>query len=333
MKLGALASLLGAAVDGDGGVVITGAGALDAAGPPDIAFVRGEKEAKRAGESRAGALVVPRGMRVDKPFIPADDPLEVFSRVLEILYPEKRPEPGVHPLSWIGRDVVLGEGVFVGPLASVGDGTRIGNNSRIMAGARIGPGCVIGADCAILENAVIMEKTRMGAGCIIHPGAVIGSDGFGYVRMKDGKSRKIRHIGIVILEDDVEIGACSSVDRAMLGATLIKRGVKIDNQVQVGHNVTIGEDAVVAGCAGIAGSAVIGRNVMIGGASAISDHVKIADGVIIAGLTGVHTDLDEPGVYSGPLAMKNMAYKRFMLSGRRLDRLEARIKDLEKRRE
>jgi len=227
----------------------------------------------------------------------------------------------------------LGSGAYVGPMAGVGDHSSVGERCRILAGASIGRRCVIGPDCVIHENAVIKDGTRMGARCIIHPGAVIGSDGFGYARLKDGSSKKLRHIGAVILEDDVEIGACSSVDRAMLGATLIKKGVKIDNQVQVGHNVVIGENTVIAGCAGIAGSAVIGKGVMIGGASAISDHVKIADGVMVAGLTGVHTDLTERGVYAGPLAMRNMEYKRFILSGKRLDRLEARVAELDKKRE
>ncbi|MDH5509692.1 MAG: UDP-3-O-(3-hydroxymyristoyl)glucosamine N-acyltransferase [Nitrospinota bacterium] len=333
MRLDELAAALGASLEGDGAVEIKGAASLESAGPAELTFVRDAKHVSRLSGCQAGAVVAPAGMETDHPVIRAENPFHLFSLALEILYPQARPAAGTHPSAWVGEGVELGDGVSIGPQASVEAGTRIGKNSVIKAGARIGAGCVIGQDCHIHENAVIMDRVSMGDRCIIHPLCVVGSDGFGLVRFEDGSSRKILHIGDVRLEDDVEIGACSSVDRAMLGSTLIKRGVKIDNQVQVGHNVVIGENTVIAGCAGIGGSTIVGKNVMIGGASAISDHVQLADGVMMAGMTGVYTSLKEPGVYAGPMAMKNMEFKRFMLSGRRLEKLEARIKKIEKEKE
>lgn len=306
---------------------------MDSAGPAELTFIKDAKHASGLSGCRAGAIVAPAGVETGRPAIRAENPLHLFSLALEILHPQVRPNPGTHPSAWIDEGVELGEGVSVGPQVSVGAGARIGNNSIIKAGARIGAGCVIGQDCHIHENAVIMDRVTMGDRCVIHPLCVVGSDGFGLVRFKDGSSRKILHIGDVRLEDDVEIGACSSVDRAMLGSTLIKKGVKIDNQVQVGHNVVIGENTVIAGCAGVAGSTVIGKNVMIGGAAAVSDHLQVADGVMLAGMTGVYTSLKEPGVYAGPMAMKNMEFKRFMLSGRRLAKLDARVKKIEKEKE
>ncbi|MDH5477091.1 MAG: UDP-3-O-(3-hydroxymyristoyl)glucosamine N-acyltransferase [Nitrospinota bacterium] len=333
MRLDELAAALGLSAEGNGAVVIKGAASLESAGPGDLSFIKSEKQVGLLAGCGAGALVAPAGVAVDRPAIRAEDPLHIFSLALELLYPQKTPEAQIHPTAWVAPDASLAENVYVGPHASIGSGTRIGKNSTIGAGARIGAGCQIGEDCHIHENAVVMDRVVMGDRCVLHPLSVVGSDGFGYVRLKDGSSRKILHIGDVRLEDDVEIGACSSVDRGMLGSTLIKKGVKIDNQVQVAHNVEIGENTIICGCAGVAGSVVIGKNVMIGGAVAVSDHVRVADGVMIAGLSGVYTDLEKPGVYAGPMAMKNMEYKRFLLSGKRLDRLEAKVKDLAKKKD
>ncbi|MDH4183436.1 MAG: UDP-3-O-(3-hydroxymyristoyl)glucosamine N-acyltransferase [Nitrospinota bacterium] len=333
MNLSQLAAQLGAALVGDGSCIIKGAASWDKAGPEEISFVKDDKIASRLAECRAGALIIPKGMNADRPAIAAENPLALFSRALDILYPEKQYAPGAHPSASIGQNVNMGESVHVGPHVSIGQGSSLGARCVIMAGARIGDGCVLGDDCVIHENVVIKDGTRMGARCVLHPGSVVGSDGFGYIQNRQGVSEKLRHAGNVVLGDDVEIGACSSVDRAMVGSTVIKKGVKIDNQVQVAHNVVIGENTIIAGCSGIAGSTVIGANVMIGGAVAVSDHVTVADGVMIAGMTGVHTDLKEPGIYAGPMAMKRMEYKRFILSGKRLDKLEDRVKRLEKEKE
>ena len=331
MRLDEIAEAVGGALEGDGAVLISGAASLEDATEKDICFIKEAKQAGSLSECRASAFIVPPGVSLGKPSIISENPLMAFSRAMDLLYPEDKPEPGVHPSAMINPGATLGQEVHVGPFAAIGPGTTIGEGSVIMAGAKVGAGCEIGPQCVIHENVVIKDGTRMGRRCVIHPLTVIGSDGFGYARTKQGESVKIRHVGAVLLEDDVEIGACSSVDRAMMGYTVIRQGVKIDNQVQIAHNVVIGENTIIAGCAGVAGSATIGKNVMIGGAAAVSDHVTVADGVMIAGLTGVHTNLEKPGVYSGPLAMPNMEYKRFILSGKRLEKLAERVKGLERK--
>ena len=182
----------------------------------------------------------------------------------------------------------------------------------------------------VFENAVIYRGAIIGERCRIHANTTIGSDGFGYVRDEKGVYVKIPQTGRVVIGDDVEIGSNTSIDRATLDETRIGNGTKIDNQVQIGHNCRIGENVVIAGLSGLAGSVTLEDGVIIGGAAAVADHVRICSGAIIAGKTGVHSDITEPGVYSGPLAMKNMEYKRFVLSGKRIDRLEKKISDLKK---
>ena len=329
MKLGLLAEALGLPLSGGADIEIENAAPLDKAGPRDISFAVNTRAAQAIEISKAGALVLPKGVQAQIPAIIADNPLHAFARVLEILHPERKPAPGVHSTAVIGDGVVLGEGVHIGPHVSIGNGATISNGAMVRAGARIGDNCSIGVDTVIFENSVVYDGCHIGSRCRIHSNAVIGADGFGYTRLQDGRHFKIPQIGSVVIEDDVEIGAGTCIDRAMMESTVIKRGAKLDNLVQIGHNTVIGEDVVMAGCSATGGSAVIGNGVMVGGACAISDHVKISSGVLIAGLTGVHTDLTEPGVYSGPLAMKNMEYKRWVLSGKKLDKVNDRVKAIE----
>ncbi|MBI5815238.1 MAG: UDP-3-O-(3-hydroxymyristoyl)glucosamine N-acyltransferase [Nitrospinae bacterium] len=331
MKLGLIAEALGLTASGGGDIEISNAAPLDTAGPSDISFALNNRSAAAIAASRAGALVLPKGSTVDRPAIIADNPLYVFAMVMDMLHPEKAAAPSIHPTAVIGMDVKIGEGVFIGPHASIGDGSELAEGVSVMAGARVGANCVVGPGSKLFENVVVYGKTKIGARCRIHANTTIGSDGFGYTRLGSGKHHKVPQLGSVVIEDDVEIGANTSVDRGMLSATVIKSGTKIDNQVQIGHNSVIGRDVIIAGCSGVAGSSEIGDGVMIGGASAVSDHVKVSSGALVAGFTGVHTDLTEPGVYSGPLAMKNMEYKRFVLSGKRLDKVNERLKALEEK--
>ncbi|MGK7346555.1 MAG: UDP-3-O-(3-hydroxymyristoyl)glucosamine N-acyltransferase [Candidatus Nitrospinota bacterium M3_3B_026] len=329
MKLGEIASALGLEVHGDGSVEIERMAQLGTAGPGDIVFVRDEAAAAGMGASRASAFILPPTVRPDRPAIVSANPLAAMAGTLELLSPEPAPPPGVHPTAVIEDSAEMGRDVHAGPHVSVGAGARIGAGACLRAGARIGAGAVVGPGSVIFENVVVYDHCQIGARCRIHANSTIGADGFGYARLADGGSVKIPQRGIVRIEDDVEVGANSSIDRATLGETVIKNGVKIDNQVQVGHNCVIGENVVIAGCSGVAGSVVIGENVMIGGMAAISDHVHIAPGTLIAGKTGVHGDIKEPGVYAGPMAMKNMEYKRFLLSGKAVASLKKKVKQLE----
>lgn len=331
MKLGDIAAALGCRLEGSGALNIVKVSSLENAGPEEIALLLDSRDAGSKINTAAGALIVPDGAKADRPALIADNPLLAFAKALSLLEPDNTPQAGVDNTAIIGRNTTIGAGCHVGPLATIGDDSQIGDRVIIKAGARIGAGCLIGEQSVIFENVVIYDKTQIGERARIHANTVIGSDGFGYAQLQSGASFKIPQRGIVRIEDDVEIGASCTVDRATLDVTLIQRGVKIDNQVHIAHNCVIGENTVIAGCTGIAGSVTIGKGVMVGGMVAISDHLTIADGVMIAGKTGVHTNLDEPRVYSGPMAMKNMEYKRFLLSGKRIDKIIEKLKELEKR--
>ncbi len=328
MKLGEIAKTLGLTFHG-GDLEIEGVAPIGSAGGAEIAFLADKKSSALIESSKAGAFIVPEGVLVDRPFITSKLPLLTFARVMELLHPERRPEPSIHSSSVIADDVHLGSSVHVGPFVSIGAASKLSDNVVVRAGAKIGERCTIGRGSEIFENVVIYDKTEIGTRVRIHANTTIGADGFGYVREGLGERQKIPHTGSVFIEDDVEIGANSSIDRASMGKTILKRGVKLDNQVQIGHNVLIGEDTVIAGCSGIAGSTTVGANVMVGGMVAITDHVTIASGVMIAGKTGVHSDIKEPGVYAGPMAMKNMEYKRFLLVGRKVEKLASQVKSLE----
>lgn len=329
MKLGLLAEKIGYQSTG-GEVEVEKAASLAAAGPNDIAFILdGKKSGEAKLATKAGALIIPPGVEVDRPSIIARNPKLAMAQAMRVLYPVKKPAPGVHPSAVIGADVVIGDNVHIAAHVSIGAGTRLGAGVTILAGARIGENCVIGDDSAIHENVVIYHSVHVGSRCAIYANSTIGADGFGYVEDDNGVHHKIPHVGTVVLEDDVEVGANSSIDRAMLDITLIKKGTKIDNQVQIGHNCVIGKNTVIAGCTGIGGSVTIADNVKVGGMVGITDNVSIASGVWLAAKTGVYHDLPEPGIYAGPMAMKRMDSNRFFLSRERIDKLSKRVKALE----
>lgn len=331
MTLGELAAAAQAALAGDGAVSIRAVAPLDRAGQDDIAPAWRAKP-DEITRSRAGALIVQQAAATDRPALVSANPPLTLARALELLNPEPPvAAPGVSPRASVGKDVTMGEGVHVGDFAVVGGGARLGEGAVILAGAKAGAGCVIGPGTVIFENVVLYPGTVIGARCRIHAGSVIGADGFGYARAPGNVSYKIPQRGAVRVGDDVEIGACVTIDRATLGETVIGDGVKIDDHCHIGHNCVIGARTVIAGCSGIAGSSTLGEDVVIAGDVAVSDHVTIARGVIVTGGAGVHTDLTEPGMYGGPLVMKHRDYLKFMLSGRRLDKLEAKIKELEQR--
>jgi UDP-3-O-[3-hydroxymyristoyl] glucosamine N-acyltransferase len=331
MRLGAIAQSLGVPLTGGGeGLDIHKPASLGNAGPSDISFAVNEKAALLVASSRAGALVLPEGVVPDRPCFVVKNPALVFAKVSAMLAPEPAPTPGIHPTAIIGGGARIGANVHVGAYVTVGAGCVIGDNAAVRDGVRIMENCQIGGQTMIFENVVIYRDTIIGKRCRIHANSTIGSDGFGYVRDDGGVYVKIPQTGRVVIEDDVEIGANTSIDRATLDETRIGSGTKIDNQAQIGHNCRVGKNVVIAGLSGLAGSVTLEDGVIIGGAAAVADHVRICSGAMIAGKTGVYSDITEPGVYAGPMAMKNMEYKRFLLSGKRMDRLEKKISDLKK---
>jgi UDP-3-O-[3-hydroxymyristoyl] glucosamine N-acyltransferase len=282
-----LARHVGGTLVGEDSLVITGVASIEGAAGGDLIFAQTPRHLKRAERSPASCILVPRQIRESrKALIQVDNPRLAFSAIVAMYHPPERAEAGVHPTAILGRDVRLGTHVSVGPYSVLGDRVEIGD------GASIGPGCILGRDSVIGSEAVLHARvtlyphSRIGERVTIHSGAVIGSDGFGYVW--DGtRHAKIPQVGNVVVEDDVEIGANSCIDRATLGSTVLGRGVKIDNLVQVAHNVTVGQHTVLAGQVGIAGSSMIGAGCVLAGQVGVSDHVIIGDGAVVGGKSGV----------------------------------------------
>lgn len=328
-RLAELAERIQGELRGDGEVTITGVGHLEDANEGEITFADGPSVQSLANASRASALIVPPEVEVKhKPFIVTEDPRLAFSKVLELFAPDMRPDAGVHPTAVLGKNVSLGENVSVGAHAYVGDGTILGDNTVVHPLAYIGPETLTGSDCEIHPQVYIGPRVQMGKRVIVHAGASVGADGFGYLQTEHGH-RKIPQIGTVILEDDVEVGANSTIDRATVAATRIGAGTKIDDQVHVAHNVVLGRNCLLCGQVGIAGSTTIGDNVVMGGQAGVNDHVEIGSNIVIAARASVFGNLDEEGIYSGYPAAPHQKQLRSIAHMRRLPRLMDRIKELE----
>jgi UDP-3-O-[3-hydroxymyristoyl] glucosamine N-acyltransferase len=294
MTLGELIAQLGGKLaHGASEKVVTGVNARERASASEILFAEDTDAAQQAIASGAGAVVVKPGCIADYAsardvaIIEAEQPRLWFARAAKLLKPAM-PASGVHPSAVVGANVTLGANVTVGPCAVVGEGARIGAGTRIEAGAVVGEGVSIGEKCRIYPRAVLYPGTTLGDRVIVHSGAVLGADGFGYVRdSKTGAYMQFPQQGTLVLEDDVEIGANSTVDRGALKETRIRRGTKIDNLVHVGHNCDIGEDVILVALTGISGSSNVGKGAVIAGQVGIGDHVQIGPGVILGGQAGV----------------------------------------------
>jgi len=328
-----IARRFGGEIAGDPDFEVRRVATLENAGPDSIAFLANARYLPQLKTTRAGAVIVGKGDRAatGAPRIVCANPYVYFARVSALFNPAPGARPGVHPTA------------VVDSAARVAGNAEIGPCAVIERGAEIGAGCVIGAGCSIGEDVVIGAGTRLYAnvsvyrGCVVgqrvilHAGVVIGSDGFG-LAMEEGRWIKVPQIGRVVIGDDVEIGANTTVDRGALDDTVIEDGVKLDNQIQVGHNVRIGAHTAIAACTGIAGSAKIGRNCRIGGASGIAGHITIADGVEISTYTLITKSIDRPGTYTGAYAFEpHRQWLRNAAQLRHLDELARRVRALEKK--
>ncbi len=286
-----VADFVRARVVGDANLGITGIASLGAATSADLVFVEDEKHFPAALASKAAAIIVgsiPGGHQSTKPLLIAEQPRLAFARAAELLLAKPVPDAGVHATAVVHPSAKLGSNVIIAERVVIGENVEIGQGTTIAAGCVIGPNVSIGRDCQLYPNVTIYPATRLGDRVILHAGVVLGSDGFGYVRDKStGKYHKFPQIGSLEIEDDVEIGSNSTVDRGALEATRIARGTKIDNLVHVGHNVQIGEDVVIAAQTGLSGSAVVENAVIIGGQVGIADHVRIESGAILGAQSGI----------------------------------------------
>ncbi len=326
-----LAEYLGGRVAGDENIAVNGLAPLESAGPDKITFLANPKYAAKVAETGAAAvLMAPGAEHYGRNVIEVANPYLAFAKLLTLFYTRPHPPLGVLPEANVGTQVILGEGVSIYPGACIGNNVTIGDRSVIHPGAVIYEYAVIGDDCLIHANAVVRERCRIGNRCIIQPGAVIGSDGFGYA--PDGSSYyRIPQIGIVILEDDVEIGANCTIDRAALEVTLIRRGTKLDNLVQIAHNCQIGEDCMIVSQVGISGSTKIGNHVTLAGQVGVAGHLTIGDNVMVGAQSGVPASLAANGGYSGSPTMPHREWLRAMAVVPRLPELKKSISSLEKR--
>jgi UDP-3-O-[3-hydroxymyristoyl] glucosamine N-acyltransferase len=285
-----VAVFLGGRLAGNGGETIAGIAELDAAGPGDLSYAE-PRFADRVGSSGASCVLIaepasPRTAFGDKTTITVDNPKAAFARAAAWIAPPKLPPPGVHPTAVVGDGVVLGDAVHIGAHVVIDGGATIGDHTVIYPGCYVGVGSRIGFDCVVHANAVIYAGVEVGDRVVLHAGAVLGSDGFGYVR-EGGVYLKFPQVGRLFVEDDVEIGANSTIDRGSLGRTVIQGGTKIDNLVHVAHNVRIGSRTVIAAQTGVSGSCDIGDDVVIAGQVGVADHVRIDDGAIVGAQCGI----------------------------------------------
>ncbi len=332
MTLRELAERLGCRLEGDGHVEIVRVAGIDQAGPGDITFLANPKYASAAASTRASALIargdVP-GLRC--PLLRTDEPYLAFARAVGILAPAHRPAPGVHAMAAVASSARVGRDVSVGPFVAIGDGARIGDRTMIFPNVTIGPDAVIGDDCVIHSNVAIRERVTIGDRVILQNGVVIGGDGYGFVRRSDGTHEKIPQVATVVIEDDVELGANTTVDRPAVGETRIKAGAKIDNLVQIAHGVTVGRNALMAAQVGIAGSTEVGDDVMFGGQVGVGGHLTIGKGAIAVGQSGVTNSLEAGEMVAGYPAIDSREWRKASVIFRRLPELKRRIEELEAR--
>lgn len=334
MKLADIAARIGGRIEGDGCIDIDGMAGLAEAKAGDISFLANPKYSRLLGSTRASAVVVKDDCQVSATgcaLVRVKDPDGAFALIAEILGPEPAGFPeGINPLAFVHADAEVGQGASIGPFCVVESGARIGKGTVLVAGCYVGRGSVIGCNCLLYAHVSVRERVTIGDRAIIHNGAVIGSDGFGYARDASGW-RKIRQIGTVEIGDDVEVGANSTIDRARFGKTVIGNGVKIDNLVQVAHNVTIGENSAVAAHVGIAGSVTIGKGVMFGGQAGVAGHITIGDNVIVGGQAGVTKDVPGGTFVSGFPAIDHRKDAKAHANIMRLPELKERVRVLEQK--
>lgn len=331
-RLGDLVERLGGELVGDGAVEITRVATLERAGPGDLAFLSNSRYASRLEHCRASALIVSGSARdrTALPKIVAPDPYLYFARVAQLLNPLQHPEPGVASGASAASPIPSSCSVAHG--ATIGIGVRVGEKVVIGPGCHIGDAVEIGAGTILHANVTIYSGCVVGERCIVHSGAVIGADGFGFARERDGRWVKIPQTGRVVIGDDVEIGANTTIDRGALDDTVIGSGVKLDNQIQIAHNVRIGSHTAIAGCVGIAGSTTIGERCMIGGQAGIIGHLNIADDVVISAGTLVTKSIARAGTYTANLPLQaHPEWVRNFAHLRHLDALVERVRVLEQR--
>ncbi len=328
--LGRLAEALGATLHGDAGQLVRGVAPLESAGPEEISFVTSPKYQRLAAASGAGALVVgPEVPDLERTLLRVASPPAALITLLRLFHPNPPVEPGVHHAAWVAPEARVHPTAAIGPGAVIEGDAVIGPRTFVGALTYVGRGAVLGADVMLYPRVVIRDGVRIGDRVIVHPGAVLGADGFGYAF--DGSAhQKIPQVGGLIIEDDVEIGANSAIDRATMGATIVRRGTKIDNLVQIGHNCDIGEHVILVAQVGVSGSCKIGNRAVLAGQVGVSDHVTVGAGAIVTAQSGVKGEVPAGEVWSGYPARPSTEFRRIWAAEAMLPELLKRVRSLEK---
>jgi UDP-3-O-[3-hydroxymyristoyl] glucosamine N-acyltransferase len=329
--LSEIAQLVDGTIVGDAGTRIGGVASFETAAADEITVAESAKFIKQLQASNAAAVIVARHVTADSPnLLQVDHPMVAFAKVITYFHPPPSVTERVHPSAVIGEDFQCGKDVSIGACAVIGDRVTMGSRTRIHAGAVIGDDVELGDDVTIFSNATVLERCLIGNRVMIHSGSVIGSDGFGFA--PDGVVyHKVPHVGIVQIDDDVEIGACNTIDRATLGKTWICRGVKTDNLVHIAHNVTVGENTILIALVGVSGSVTIGKHVIVAGQAGIAGHLKIGDRAIIGPQSGIAKDVAEGETLLGAPQTPPKRYIRIQKIVARLPELKKRLEALEKK--
>jgi UDP-3-O-[3-hydroxymyristoyl] glucosamine N-acyltransferase len=324
-----LAKLTGATIKGDPDIRICGLGSMEDAHADQLSFLSDKRFLPLVSECKAAALIVPPALEyLDRSLLISAQPYLAMARVAQLFWEAPYLPAGVDATAFTGEGVHLGGGVSIGPLAHVGPHCRIGEGTRVYGGAYLGCDVVVGDHCFIYPGVTVLDRCRIGNRVIIHSGAVIGSDGFGFAQDEKGRHVKIPQTGIVQIDDDVEIGANCTIDRAAFGRTWIQRGAKIDNLVQIAHNVVIGEDSILIAQVGVSGSTRVGKHVILAGQVGVVGHIDIGDGVRVGAQSGVGRSLKAGEDMSGSPVMPHKEWLKMSAILRHLPQLREELRQL-----
>ena len=341
-KIKEIAKFINGELVGDGEAVINGINGIKEACDGELAFVLDPRCEDLIESSKASCIIVPKDIKKSHatPLIKVDNPSIALSKVINVVMPDRIPRPhGVHQSVIISKNAKIDKNVSIGPYVVIEDGASIGENTVIYSFCYIGKNTKVGKDCILYPNVVVREEVSIGNRVSIHPGSVVGSDGFGYDTQRDGTHVKIPQLGGVVIEDDVEIGSCATIDRARFKKTIIGKGTKIDNLVQIAHNVIMGPNCLIAAQSGISGSTELGRNVVFGGQVGVADHVKLGDFFVAGAKSGISKSFPAANTTVFWYPAKPVDKARDIIAGigllpklyARVNALEAKIKELSKK--
>lgn len=332
MKLCDLAARLGCQLEGDGAVEIVGVSGLESAGPGEVTFFANRRYAAKLRTTRASAVIVgPDAPEPPCARLRTDQPYLAFARAVALFAEAEAPPPGIDRLAAVASDALIEPDASIGPFVTIGRGARVGRRSILYPHVSVGDGAVIGDDCILHSHATVRERCTLGNRVILQNGAVVGSDGFGFVPLPDGSYHKIPQPARVVVEDDVEIGANSTIDRPAVGETRIGAGTKIDNLVQIAHGVVIGRNVMLAAQVGIAGSTTLEDNVVLAGQVGVAGHITIGRGTRATAQTGIPNSVEAGSFVSGYPAVSNREWRKSSTVFRKLPELRQRVRDLEAR--